>query len=226
MLESLAKQIIAQLEQDYDHIAAHFSNTRHAAWPEFELLRALIEQSEHPTAIQLLDIGCGNGRLADSIPAVHYTGLDLSRQLLTLAQQRYPRYQFVHGSMLRLPFDDGQFDIVACVAALQHIPSQAYRRQAIDEMVRVLKPTGKLFMLNWNLTEQSQYQPHQAGADYDAGDYLIPWKNDQGEIQAKRYYHGFTVPELLAYAEQAGLQIIKNEPGTAQRNLVTIAEKP
>ncbi len=223
MLQSLADQIIAQVEKDYDKIASHFSNTRNDAWPEFGSLKTLIQSED----AAVLDIGCGNGRLAAAIPIVHYTGLDLSSQLLKIAQQRFPDYKFVHGSIRQLPFPDASFDLVACVATLQHIPSLAYRQQALQEITRVLKPGGVLFMLNWNLAEQSQYQQYLANqADgYDAGDYLIPWKNDQGEVMAKRYYHGFGIAELAELTEDAELRVMKNELGEDGQNILTIAQK-
>lgn len=217
-----ANQVIHQLENDYNQIASHFSSTRHDAWPEFALLLPFIQSDS-----KLLDIGCGNGRLAAALPKLQYTGLDLSQGLLDLAKQKFPQYQFVHGSMLQLPFGDEQFDLVACVAALQHIPSVAYRQTALQEMARVLKPGGTLFMLNWNLAEQANYQQYQANlqAGYDEGDYLIPWKNDQGVLQANRYYHGFRNAEVAGLIKDTGLTMLKNELGTDHRNLITIAQK-
>lgn len=230
MTQDFANQLISQLESDYNHIAGHFAQTRQAAWPEFESLRALIG-TENAEQTKLLDIGCGNGRLANSIPAVNYTGLDLSRQLLNIAQIKYPQYKFVQGSMLNLPFPDQSFDVIACIATFQHIPSQAYRLKAMQEMKRILKPSGHIFMMNWNLIGQENYQtclaPQRAG--YDDGDYLIPWKNDQGEVRAQRYYHGFELAELAsAIGESASggeFKLIKNELCKDKRNIVTIAKR-
>lgn len=230
MTKDFADNIITQLELDYDHIANQFSDTRHEAWPEFGSLRAL-KSAEDAEPVKLLDIGCANGRLLNyilkHIPAMHYTGLDLSRQLLTVAKKNYPEYDFVHGSILKLPFNNESFDVVACVATLQHVPSLTYRQQAIRELVRVLKPGGTLFVLNWNLAEQARYQQYRAKETdgYDAGDYLIPWKNGQGEILAQRYYHGFGITELTELMELAELQIVKNVLGENNRNIVTIARR-
>ncbi|EKD78604.1 MAG: methyltransferase type 11 [uncultured bacterium] len=209
------------MKQGYDRIASHFSDTRHDPWPEFSFLVPFITQEK-----RLLDVGCGNGRLGGAIQVTHYTGLDLSRQLLTIAQKRFPSYTFVHGSVLQLPFSNEQFDVVACVATLQHIPSIPYRKLAMQEMARVLKPNGTLFMLNWNLAEQPQYQQYRAGDEYDQGDYLIPWKNDQGEILTKRYYHGFTLPEIVGVIHELPLQLIRNEIGQDGRNILTVLTKP
>lgn len=227
MLQSFADHIIEQLEKDYNAISEQFSDTRAQPWPDFESLRTLIE-AENTETVSLLDVGCGNGRLAASLPAVHYTGLDLSRQLLKLAASKFPQHQFVHGSMLNLPFATDQFNVVSCVAALQHIPSITYRQQAMREMARVLKPGGILFMLNWNLNEQSHYQTNRAdqSAGYDADDYLIPWKTAQGELKAQRYYHGFRIAELAELSKNAEFSIVKNELGKEKRNILTIVRKP
>lgn len=170
--------------------------------------------------IKLLDIGCGNGRLIAAIPAVDYTGLDLSRQLLDHAKKLHPLYHFDYGSMLKLPYPDQSFDVVAAVASLQHIPSDVYRQAALQEMTRVLKPSGVLFMLNWNIPESYPV----AGAGYDPGDYLVPWKNGQGQVLAKRYYHKFTFTELAELCKHAGLRVIKNELGEGNRNIVTVCQ--
>jgi len=227
MLRSFADQLIVQLEADYNRIAGHFAQTRFEAWPEFGSLKTLIQNREDAEHTELLDIGCGNGRLAAAIPVVHYTGLDLSSQLLKIAKKQYPQHHFIQSSMLQLPFPNQSFDIVACVAALQHIPSAAYRLQALQEMQRVLKPGGTVFMMNWNLAEQNNYQRYIVAIDqgYDADDYLIPWKNDQGEIQAQRYYHGFRIAELAELCKNTELQIVKNELSQDKRNIVTLAKR-
>jgi SAM-dependent methyltransferase len=52
---------------------------------------------------------------------------------------------FVWQDASRLPFDDGTFDAVACLEALEFLPSP---REALAEMVRVLAPGGLLMVTN------------------------------------------------------------------------------
>lgn len=223
-----ADKLIANLERDYDHIADHFSQTRHQPWPEFNLLEPLLT-----TNSSVLDVGCGNGRLAEfikKIKGIDYTGNDLSNELLNHARSQYPEYTFVHGSMLTLPFQDSQFDTITCLAALQHIPSTQYRIAALREMYRVAKSGATLFMLNWNLYQEQlpnyfTAAQHEFGEQWETGDALVPWKNAQGEIQAQRYYHGFTVEEIHDLCTQTGWQGIQCALGESQRNIVTIATK-
>lgn len=242
-----ADKIIDSLEQGYDRIADHFSQTRLQPWPEFSLLEPLIQ----PDA-EVLDVGCGNGRLAEFTKkikpplsegaalqssnerrrarSIKYTGTDLSGGLLSHAQKLYPDDTFVQASMLNLPFPDHQFDVVVCVAALLHIPSEQYRIQALREMYRVAKPGATLFMVNWNLYQDAlpdyfTATQQEFGEQWEAGDALIPWKNPQGEILAQRYYHGFTINELNTICETAGWKVERSELGETTYNIVTVCKK-
>ena len=197
------------MEQDYDRIADHFGQTRYENWPEFDL----IQQMARPTDT-LLDVGCGNGRLAEINQKIklQYTGVDLSSELIGLAQQRFPDVAFVHGSMLELPFEDNTFSFVVAIASLQHIPSEELRLQALQEMARVAAPGARLFMTNWNLYQDvlPDYfaaAQQEFGDEWDKGDALVPWKNPQGELLTNRYYHGFKEEEMFALASEAGWNV-------------------
>lgn len=82
-------------------------------------------------------------------------------------------------------------------------------------------------MMNWNLANQPHYQAYLTNpADgYDAGDYLIPWKDDQGKVMAQRYYHGFRIAELAELTETAELKLLQNGLGDDKRNIITVAQK-
>jgi hypothetical protein len=62
------------------------------------------------------------------------------------------------------------------------------------------------------------------GAQWETGDALIPWKNPQGEIQAERYYHGFSIEEVNIISAKAGWNITQCEFGETGFNIVTIAK--
>lgn len=222
MNQALAKQLLAQVENDYNQIASQFASTRSHPWPEFAFLQHLIKPG-----VQLVDVGCGNGRLADELPKdVIYTGVDVSEKLLAIAQTRFPQHHFVPGSMLALPFPDAKFDTTAAVASLQHIPSEPYRLKAVQELARITKPGGYVFLVNWNMVGD-YFEPHRANKkdDFDENDFLMPWHTETGELKALRYYHGFTQPELQQLCEQAGLTVDTMRCTVGSRNCLTIAKK-
>lgn len=231
MDQVFADQVLSQIADDYDAIAEHFAQTRQKPWAEFSVVQSLL-----PPGGQLLDVGCGNGRLAAVVQPwqVNYVGLDVSAGLLAVAREQFPTAEFIQGSMLALPFPDNRFAVVTAIASLQHIPSVVYRLQALRELYRVTLPDGYLFMMNWNLAQPNlQHYLVQNDDRFDPGDALVPWKNAAGAIKAQRYYHSFTIEELAILCAQASWDMIEQYYSTqGQRadqttghNLVTIVQK-
>lgn len=210
MTPDFANNLVKKMERDYNIIATHFSQTRLQPWPEFEIIESLIKPG-----FQVLDVGCGNGRLAEfeqKIKDIQYTGLDISTKLLALAREQYPKAKFVHGSILDMPFKDAKFDIITAIASLQHIPSQQYQKQSLQEMARVAKPGAVLFMTNWNLYQDIlpdyfTLAKNKFKNEWEIGDALVSWKDKYGTMQAERYYHSFSEDEMAQLLEQSGWQL-------------------
>lgn len=82
---------------------------------------------------RLLDIGCGTNQLVRS-----YSGDGLGVDV-------YPweGIDLLVEDTADLPFDDGEFDTITIVAALNHIPN---REEVLREVYRLLKPEGRLII--------------------------------------------------------------------------------
>jgi ubiquinone/menaquinone biosynthesis C-methylase UbiE len=63
-----------------------------------------------------------------------------------MAQSRNPHIPFVRGDVTRLPFGDGQFDAVCLRTVLLHLPSEGDALVALQEVRRVIKPNGLVFI--------------------------------------------------------------------------------
>ena len=88
-----------------------------------------------------LEVGSGRGAFQDVV--ADYTGLDLSSSVA--GNYRKP---FFTGSAEELPFSDNDFDAIWSITVLEHIPNP---ESALNEMRRVLKPGGMLFLKPaWN----------------------------------------------------------------------------
>jgi ubiquinone/menaquinone biosynthesis C-methylase UbiE len=100
---------------------------------------------------RVLDVGCGKGRFMRAIkyynPGVRIEGTDLSAALLKDVPDIFPRRE---GSMLNLPYKDGEFDAVYSVEALEHC---VFPENAIREMCRVLKPGGKIVIVDKDIAQ-------------------------------------------------------------------------
>ena len=95
----------------------------------------------------VLEIGCGSGYGAYLLSALNpksYIGLDVMEQQVQLAQKNYPQFEFLILDAEDLSrFPASSKDVVIIFGVLHHIPNW---RKAIDEVVRVLKPGGSLFL--------------------------------------------------------------------------------
>jgi ubiquinone/menaquinone biosynthesis C-methylase UbiE len=103
-----------------------------------------------PVEGRVLDVGCGPGRMwagGAFPPGITLTLLDLSEGMVTEALTRVgalDRYRAVDGRRAdakSLPFPDASFDAVLACHMLYHLPDAGV---ALDEMVRVLRPGGRL----------------------------------------------------------------------------------
>jgi len=112
----------------------------------------------------LLDVGCGRGLLligaARRLPNGRAVGVDLwsqvdladNRASATLANAAAEgvaeRVEVHEGDMRKLPFADASFDAVAASLSIHNIYSVEGRREAILEIVRVLKPAGRVALMD------------------------------------------------------------------------------
>jgi len=109
-------------------------------------LAAQIAVGRRP-GVAALDSACGTGRLTVALLAAgaqSVVGVDFSPQMLGIARERYPDIEFVLGDVGRLGFDSSSFDAVTIGFGLRNLPDPI---AALHEMVRVLRPGGRLVVL-------------------------------------------------------------------------------
>jgi ubiquinone/menaquinone biosynthesis C-methylase UbiE len=102
---------------------------------------------------RVLDVGCGTGSLAFTLPKVAkvrtVTGIDLTSGFIEFARVRNtdPRLTFQMGDALELPFEDDAFDRAYSSLILHFIPDA---RRAVGEMCRVVRPGGSVVAAVWD----------------------------------------------------------------------------
>ncbi len=124
--------------------------------------------TELPAGSLLADIGCGNGKYLGINPNIKAVGCDMSTGLVNICQSR--GYDAVVGNVLDIPFKSDTYDAVICVAVLPHLATFARRVAACRELVRILRPGGRLLVTAWAL-EQNESSKRV----FEGQDVYVPW---------------------------------------------------
>ncbi|WP_369374743.1 class I SAM-dependent methyltransferase [Promicromonospora sp. Populi] len=97
---------------------------------------------------RVLDVGCGTGELLEHLQELGAvpSGVDPARRMAELARARAVGADVRPGDFERLPFDDGVFDALLAVNALQFAEDQEH---ALAEAARVLVPGGVVGLAGW-----------------------------------------------------------------------------
>ena len=222
MLKKTEKELLNIVKNNYEEIAEHFSETRKKEiWPELKKISSEVKENQN-----ILDLGCGNGRLIDAFDKkINYFGIDQSEALIKLAKERYPNYSFITGDALALSKINlkeknfpQKFDYIFSIAVLQHIPGKQKRIELIKSLKNNLNPKGKVVFSNWNMWEIPKYKKliyktfllKLIGKNsLDFGDVVFDWKDNTGKITSRRYYHAFTKKDLKKLFKKSGFKVEK-----------------
>jgi len=97
----------------------------------------------------LLDAGCGTGGFlawaAGTDAFTRLCGIDLSAEAIELAREAVPGAELHTGPLDRIPFGDGEFDVVVSLDVLQHV-SEGLLDASLRELRRVVRPGGALLV--------------------------------------------------------------------------------
>lgn len=110
------------------------------------------------------DLGCGTGQVTSMLaPFVQEViAVDASTEMLDAARDRLQDYDNVdirQGALEQLPIEDASLDIALLMLVLHHLPDPV---AALCEAARVLRPQGKLLVVDMYAHEREEYK-HQMG---------------------------------------------------------------
>jgi ubiquinone/menaquinone biosynthesis C-methylase UbiE len=139
-------------------------------------LRALRQRACDLAAIQageaVLDVGCGTGTLALEVyrrvgGTGHVAGVDPGPRQIARARAKMKRagfhIDFQIGVIEQLGFADGSFDVVLSTLIMHHLPDDV-KCQGLSEIIRVLKPGGRLVIGDFMRPEKRPGEPVRLGA--------------------------------------------------------------
>lgn len=219
----------------YDRFAGEFSASRAVLPPG--ILRALRSLEG---ARALLDLGCGDGRIARALATgqvphrvAHYTGIDFSKELLGRAAAGLPPgidLRFLEADLSRAGWSaraglgHEPFDTILCLAALFHIPGRARRAGFLEETRARLANEGRAVVSVWRFLHLPSLREkivpwEEARIALDTEDRILsPEDVEAGDSlidwrrggRGLRYVHHFEEGELEREVTAAGFSIIES----------------
>ncbi len=227
MREEIIQRLHALNREFYDAFAGAFARSRGDTEPGLGPLLQSLSPGD-----RLLDLGCGQGRVAHLIPeGVSYMGLDFSAEMIALARAEAdrPRTRFLVADLLTEPWPEleGPFDWILLRAVLHHIPGFKERARLLKNAKRHLLPEGRVMIANWQFLELSRLRKRLLpweiiglrAEDVEPGDYLLDWKR---EGYGLRYVHLVDEEETQRLAAEAGLEIIDLYRADGYNNRLTL----
>lgn len=153
---------------------------------------------------RVLDVGCGTGSTACLIAEnygsqVH--GIDISEVMIAKAKERAQRQglteklEFRVADVFDLPFDDGWFDVAIVESVLTPLPGD--KKQAMKEIVRVIRPGGRVAANEGTVDPESPPEFLALLAKHPA-------------------FHGYLTPETLrSLFKESGLEVVETREAKA-----------
>ena len=149
-------------EQDERRLTSVLSRLRTELFGDTFQLYALLALLDPKLTVG--DLGCGTGQVSELL-APHVAkviAVDGSTDMVQAARRRLKGATHVdirRGDMEALPIDDGQLDVAVLTLVLHHVPEPV---RALTEVNRVLKPGGRVLMVDMLPHDREEYQ-HQMG---------------------------------------------------------------
>lgn len=110
--------------------------------------------------LEILDLGCGTGGwlltlLHWGASAARLHGIDLLQDRIDRAKSLMPGVDFRVASGYSIPYADASMDLVSAHTVFSSILDGQSRKAMAEEMARVLKPRGKIFIYDYRISDPS-----------------------------------------------------------------------
>lgn len=244
--EQIVNQLVALNRAFYTRFARAFAETRSSAQASLARIVAYI-----PNGARVLDIGCGDGRLARRLDQaglrVTYLGLDFSMECIALATARNAHlrgvaaefhavditqpgwHEQIHAPGLSAQGEPpaAPFDVAFALAVLHHVPGFGLRRDVLRGVRALLRPGGRLVLTNWQFVRSERLRKK-----------IVAWRTvglDERELEpgdalldwkrgglGYRYCHLVTEDEVVRLAAQSDFRVVEQFYTDADLNLCSV----
>jgi ubiquinone/menaquinone biosynthesis C-methylase UbiE len=155
----------------------------------------------------ILDVGCGTGSYLEFYKRFQCDlfGIDPSPAMLEIAKERLgEEANLYHGGADDMPYPDNSFDLIVSMLVLHEI-DHVVRLAVIDEIKRVLKPSGKILLIDFNPG------PIQSFEGWKTKAIILLSEIAAGRKHFRNYRHFMSIHGLHNLIESAGLVVEKQK---------------
>jgi SAM-dependent methyltransferase len=236
--DPVKQQVAAHWNRRAAHFDADFGHSiggpdERAAWDR--VLGLFLPERR---ALDALDIGCGTGFLSLELAARGHrvTGVDFAPAMLALAREkaaaRGAAICWEEADAEELPFAAASFDLAVSRHLLWTLP---HPETAIDEWIRVLRPGGRLVVVDGEALPEARAEPldnARASSEYAAIGDRLPFLGGrpQGEIERLLAEHGLvgigSDPFLDLVAAQERRMVAEGRERRTRRRYAVWADVP
>jgi len=132
----------------------------------------------------VLDLGCGTGEFSVFFQDYNYTGIDIEPKYINYAKNNYDgHFELMDASCML--FENNSLDLIVVFGVFHHINTEKCLK-IFDEMNRVLKKNGKIFIMEDVDVESKLDILGNFLRKYDKGDYIRK-KNEYFELFQRKF---------------------------------------
>lgn len=149
MVVSVNEELREQTRTAYDAVASDYAtmipDTSFEAPLDLAMVDEFLSEVAKRPASKVLDAGCGAGRMVTYLrsqsPSLDVAGIDLSTEMITLAQSAHPSAKFRRADLSDTRYPEGEFDgILAWYSIIHTEPDQL--AEIVAEFARILRSEG------------------------------------------------------------------------------------
>jgi len=186
----------------YEQIAHRFNQTRgdvNKRKTYWKSIKSFIDGL--PSQSLILDCGCGNGKHMLLRNDCTFLGFDFCVNNTLICKDK--GLNVIINDILNISFRTNAFDCIICVAVIHHLSTFENRIKSMNELSRVTKKDGLMFIQVWATTARNDKQ----FIHIKDNDYFVTWYIDK-DTKVKRYYHLFEKEELIKLCEICNIKIL------------------
>ena len=153
-----------KIQQMFDEIAPSYDQLNHLMSLGIDRIwrRKALKEIVDGTQQQILDVACGTGDSTIAIakamtPGGKVTGIDISAKMMDPLMRKaahegvHDRIKLMQADALAMPFKADTFDRVTCAFGIRNFEDKS---KGLEEFLRVLKPGGKVVILELGIPEK------------------------------------------------------------------------